>query len=299
MKPPKFAYHAPETVEEAVEHLQHYEGDARPLSGGQSLIPMLNFRLTAPSALIDLSRIADLAYVRAEADTIHIGGMTRQRTAETAVQVIEHLPLLHEALGWTGHLPTRSRGTVGGSLAHADPSAEQPMALLALGGRVVVAGPGGRIREIEADDLFVSLFTTSLEPDELLTGIRIPAMAPDAGYAVEEFARRKGDFAIVAIAVVLRCEGERCLAARVVAGGVDSGPVRLRATERALLEGGLSVEAIESAAAGAPSEVEPSSDLNASSDYRKHLVSVLVRRAVTRAAAVARVRQQQQGVSSS
>lgn len=291
MKPSKFDYHAPSTVEEAVAHLQRYAGDARPLSGGQSLVPMLNFRLMAPAALIDLSRIPELAFVREDDAEVRIGAMTRQRVAENSPAVAKSLPLLKEALGWVGHLPTRSRGTVGGSLAHADPSAEQPMALLALDGRVVATGPGGRTREIEAQDLFVSLFTTSIEADELLTEIRIPAMARDAGFAVEEFARRKGDFAIVGIAVVLRRDGDRCLEARVVASGVGTGPVRLRGTEAALLESGLSVDAIQAASFGAAMEVDPTSDLNATAEYRKHLVSVLVGRAVNRAAAQALVRQ--------
>lgn len=291
MKPPKFEYHAPATVEEALAHLQHYKGDARPLSGGQSLVPMLNFRLAAPAALIDLSRIPDLAYVQEEDGDILIGGMTRQRVAENSPLVQQYLPLSHEALKWVGHLPTRSRGTVGGSMAHADPSAEQPMALLALDGKVVATGPAGRIREIPAQEFFVSLFTTSLEPDELLTGIRIPKMAAGAGYAVEEFARRKGDFAIVGVAVVVQREGDRCVSARIVAAGVEDRPIRLHQAEAALVDGGLGAQSIRCAAIAAASEVDPLSDPNASADYRRHLLTILLSRALTRAAAVAQNRQ--------
>lgn len=283
MKPPKFRYHAPTSLDEAVTLLQRYDGDARPLAGGQSMVPMLNFRLMAPAALIDLSRIPDLDYVREDGNDIAIGGMARQRTVENSPLVVTHLPLLREALQWVGHLPTRSRGTVCGSLAHADPASEQPMAMLALDGSVVARGPAGS-RVIPASEFFVSLFTTALEPDEILIEARLPKMAPDAGYAVEEFARRHGDFAIAVVAVALRRDGDRCIQASVAAAGVDATPIRLRSTEAALLRDGLSAEAIESACREAGNEVDPTGDVNASAEFRKHLVSVLAARAVSRAA---------------
>ena len=284
MKPARFEYHAPAALAEVVSLLQSYQGEARVLSGGQSLVPMLNFRLAAPQALIDLRRLTDLSYVREEGPFIAIGAMTRQRTAEESQLVRERVPLLAQALAWTGHLPTRSRGTVGGSMAHADPSAEQPLALLTLGGDVVAVGPKGK-RVIAADDFFQGMFTTALAADEVLVEVRFPAMDPRSGSAVEEFSRRKGDFAIVAIAAVVRREGGRCVQARLAASGVSGQPVRLRRSEDALLQGGLGEASIAQAAAIASSDVDPTSDPNGSADYRRHLVRVLTIRALQRAAA--------------
>lgn len=283
LKPPKFAYHAPESIDAAVALLDRYAGEARPLAGGQSLVPMLNFRLLSPAALIDLGRVSGLAQIREEGNTVVIGAMTRQRAAERSTLLAGRLPLLREALGWVGHLPTRTRGTLGGSIAHADPSAEIPMTLLALDGEVVATGSRGR-RSIAARDLFQSFFATSLEPGEILTEIRIPCMAPGAGYAIEEFARRKGDFAIVGIAAVVSREGLRCTGARIVASGIGGAPLRLRDAERMLEREGLEETVIERASELAAKEVDPLTDPNASADYRRHLVAVLVRRALERAA---------------
>lgn len=284
MKPAKFEYHAPAALGEAVALLQSYGGEARLLSGGQSLVPMLNFRLAAPRALVDLRRIAELSYVRQDGNSVAIGAMTRQRTAEESSLVRERVPLLAQALSWTGHLPTRSRGTVGGSMAHADPSAEQPLAMLTLGGELVVVGPQGK-RTIAADDFFLGMFTTALEPDEILVEVRFPIMDERAGCAVEEFSRRKGDFAIVAIAAVVRREGNRCVQARLAASGVSGQPVRLRRAEDALLQGGLGETAIAQAASLAGQDVDPMSDPNGSAEYRRHLVRVLSARALHRAVA--------------
>ena len=283
MKPPRFSYHAPDSVDAAIALLARYAGEARLLSGGQSLVPMLNFRLLAPAALIDLARIPDLAYVREENGSVAIGAMTRQRHVECSDIVANRLPLLREALGWVGHLPTRSRGTIGGSLAHADPSAELPMTLLALDGAVVAAGPRGR-RTIAAADLFESMFTTHLAADEILVEVRIPVMALHSGFAIEEYARRKGDFAIVGVAAVLQHAGGRCLRARVAACGVGSAAVRLTGAEQVLERDGLGPDAINAAAANAAAEIDPPTDPNASADYRRHLTAVLVGRALRRAA---------------
>lgn len=282
MKPPKFAYHAPAGLEEAVQLLERYNGNARVLAGGQSLIPMLNFRLLAPEVLVDLRRVSGLADIRVSQGKVCIGAMTRQRGAENSQVVTQHLPLMKEALGWVGHLPTRTRGTIGGSIAHADPSAELPMTLLALDGEVVATGPSGE-RVIAADDLFDSLFTTTLAPTEVLSEVRIPTMQARAGFAVEEFARRKGDFAIVAIATVLEGDANRCTRARLVAAGVGGRPVRLRAAEQMLERDGLSAETVEAASLKNAEIVEPISDPNASADFRRHLTGVLARRALLRA----------------
>src|SRR3989449_9384064 len=171
MKPPKFEYHAPKSVEEALDALGRYGGDAKVLAGGQSLMPLLNFRLIRPAALVDLNAIPSLAYIREKDGEVRFGAMTRQRTIEFSPVVRRRLPLLAEATALVGHLPIRTRGTIGGSLAHADPSAEYPAILTALDGTVVARGPRGQ-RTIRAAELFESYLTTSLGPDEMLVEVR-------------------------------------------------------------------------------------------------------------------------------
>lgn len=282
MKPPKFSYHAPLLLNEAVQLLVRYQGNARLLAGGQSLVPMLNFRLLAPQALIDLRRLPGLSDITLAQDTLCIGAMTRQRALEDSPLVAQHLPLLRAALGWVGHLPTRSRGTVGGSLAHADPSAELPMSLLALDGEVTAYGPEGE-RRIAAVDLFQSLFATALQPDEVLCQIRIPLMRPGAGWAVEEYSRRRGDFAIVAVAVVLEADGPRCSKARIAVAGVGGCAQRLATVEQHLQQHGLSEPVLAQAAQLAAAAVQPLSDPVASADYRRHLTGSLLQRALQQA----------------
>jgi aerobic carbon-monoxide dehydrogenase medium subunit len=282
VKPAKFEYHAPASIGEALAILERYDGEARVLAGGQSLVPMMNFRLAQPKAIVDLNRLAELAFIEEEGEVVRIGSMTRQRRLESAPQIAAKLPLLHEALRWVGHLPTRSRGTIGGSIAHADPSAEIPMVLQALEGEIVARGPQGE-RRIAAQDLFHAALTTTLAPLEIITEVRFPAMPPRAGHAVEEFARRKGDFAIAAVAVMLVRDGERCTKARLSTAGVGPASVRLRDAEAVLEQQGLGEAAIEEAGDKAAAQVDPISDLNGSAEYRRHLTGVLTRRAVLRA----------------
>ena len=282
MKPAKFDYHRPGTIDEALAILERYQGEARVLAGGQSLVPMMNFRLATPAAIVDLNRIPGLAGIALADGTVRIGAMARQRQIEFAQLVAEKLPLLHEALRWVGHLPTRTRGTIGGSIANADPAAEIPMVLQVLAGEVVVRGRQGE-RRIGAPDLFLGPLTTSLEPSEIITEVRFPTMSAGAAFAIEEFARRKGDFAIAAIAAVLVLEGERCRVARLATAGVGPVPVRLREAEAILEERGLGEAAVGAAAEKAAELVEPMSDHNASADYRRHLTGVLTRRAVLKA----------------
>ena len=288
MKPPKFDYHAPTTVEQALELLGRYGGDAKVLAGGQSLMPLLNFRLSRPAALVDLNRIPSLAYVREQDGQVRFGAMTRQRTIEFSPVVRERVPLLGEATRWVGHLPIRTRGTIGGSIAHADPAAEYPAVLTALDGEVVARGPKGE-RVVKAKDLFQTYLMTSLTPDEILVEVRMPAMPAGAGYALEEFARRHGDFAIVGIAAVVVKDGARCALARLATAGAGPVPVRLRAAEEILERDGLSDAAIEAASRRASELVSPDSDIHASADYRRHLTGVLTKRALKRALGVARV----------
>ena len=286
MKPAPFDYHAPGTIEDALTLLKAHN-DARVLAGGQSLIPMMNFRLAAPTVVIDLNRIPSLAYIEDEGDVVRIGGMTRQRAIEFSPLVAEKLPLLREAIKLVGHLPTRSRGTIGGSIANADSAAEIPMVLQVLEGDVVARGPNGQ-RTIAAADLFQDAMTTALAPDEILTEVRLPVMPRNAGYAVEEFARRHGDFAIAAIAVMVVRDGDRCTKARIATAGIETHSRRLRPSEAVLEEQGMGEDAIVAAGERAAAAVQPMTDHNASADYRRQLTGVLTERAVKRAAAAAR-----------
>jgi len=282
VKPAKFDYHRPASIDEAVAILDRYQGEARVLAGGQSLVPMMNFRLATPAAIIDLNRLPGLGEVTAADGVVAIGAMARQRQLEFDPVVAGRLPLLREALGWIGHLPTRTRGTIGGSIAHADPAAEIPMVLQALAGGIVVRGRG-RERRIAAQDLFLAPLTTALEPDEILTEVHLPAMPSGAGYAIEEFARRKGDFAIAAIAVMLVRDGERCMTARLATAGIGPVPVRLGDAEAILEARGLGEAAVAASAQRAAELVAPMADHNASADFRRHLTGVLTRRAVVKA----------------
>ncbi len=282
MKPPRFEYHAPTSVEEALALLARYGGEAKVLAGGQSLMPLLNFRLVRPAALIDLNRIAALAYIQEVDGQVRFGAMTRQRAVEFSAVVRRRLPLLTEATRWVGHLPIRTRGTIGGSIAHADPAAEYPAVLSALDGEVVARSPRGE-RTLGPSDLFQTYLTTTLESDEILTEVRLPAMEAGAGYAFEEFARRHGDFAIVGIAAVVAMDGRRVVRARLATAGANPVPTRLRAAEEILERDGLSDGAIAAAASRAGELVQPDSDIHASADYRRHLTGVLTARALKRA----------------
>jgi carbon-monoxide dehydrogenase medium subunit len=284
MKPPRFDYHAPTTVEEALALLTRYGGEAKLLAGGQSLMPLLNFRLSRPAALVDLNAIPSLAYIREEDGVVRFGAMTRQRTIEFSRAVALRVPLLTEATKLVGHLPIRTRGTIGGSVAHADPSAEYPAVLAVLDGTVVVRGPRGE-RTLRPAELFRSYLTTSLAPDEILVEVRLPAMPAGAGFAFEEFSRRHGDFAIVGIAAMLVGDGSRCATARLATAGAGPVPARLRSAEEVLEREGLSEAAIEAASRRAAELVEPDSDIHASADYRRNLTRVLTGRALRRAAA--------------
>src|SRR5262245_32982957 len=282
MKPPRFDYHAPQSIDQAVALLARYGGDAKVLAGGQSLMPMLNFRLARPAALVDVNRVAALAYIREDNGTVAFGAMTRQRTIEFSPVVAQRLPLLGEATRWVGHLPIRSRGTIGGSIAHADPSAEYPAVLTALDGEVVAQSPRGR-RTLRPAELFETYLTTRLAADEIVVEVRLPAMPAGAGYAFEEFARRHGDFAIVGIAAMVVRDGARCTMARLATAGAGPVPARLRDAEAILERDGLGDAALAAAAARAAALVSPGGDVHATAAYRRHLTGVLTARALRRA----------------
>jgi carbon-monoxide dehydrogenase medium subunit len=282
MKPAPFDYHAPTSIAAALDLLRKFGGDARLLAGGQTLVPMMNFRLAAPSVIVDLNRVKELDFIEASGDVVRIGAMTRQRTLEFSSLVAEKLPLLTRAIQMVGHLPTRSRGTIGGSLANADSAAELPMALQVLEGEVVVAGPNGH-RSIKAADLFVDSMVTTIEEDEILIEIRFPVMSPKARFAADEFSRRRGDFAIAAIAAVLIIEDGRCKTARLASAGVSPTSTRLLAAER-LLEGEvIDAAAIARAGEAAAEAIEPMADRNASEAYRRHLTKTLTMRVLEKA----------------
>jgi carbon-monoxide dehydrogenase medium subunit len=287
MKPPPFEYHDPKTVDETLAILGRYGGEARLLAGGQSLMALLNFRLASPAALVDLNRIPELSYIKEEGGQLRFGAMTRQRQIEFSPIVASRLPLMIEATRMVGHLPTRTRGTIGGSIAHADPSAEYPALVTALDGEMVLRSVAGT-RVVKPADFFQGFLTTAIAPGEMLVEVRIPVTPAHSGWAFEEFSRRHGDFAIVEIVTMLAVDNGRCRRASVAASGVGGIPVRLRPVEEILERDGLGEKAIGEASARAAELVDPTSDLHASADYRRHLTRVLTRRALTRAALQAR-----------
>jgi CO/xanthine dehydrogenase FAD-binding subunit/aerobic-type carbon monoxide dehydrogenase small subunit (CoxS/CutS family) len=279
MKPPPFDYHAPGSIAEALDLMSRYGTDARPLAGGQSLVPLMNFRLSAPAVIVDLNRIPELAYVKQDNGQVCLGAMTRQREIEFSALIASHLPVLAEATRWVGHLPTRTRGTVGGSLAHADPAAEYPAVAAALDAEFVVSGPAGE-RTLRPADFFRGFMTVALAPQEILVEVRFPVIEPGSGWAFEEFARRHGDFAIVGVAAIVSIESDRCRMARLAACGAGPTAIRLRGAEEILEAADAGDRVIEEAAARAAELVDPSADLHASAEYRRHLTRVMTRRAL-------------------
>ena len=282
MKPALFEYVAPRSVEEALEALAGDEM-ARPLAGGQSLIPTMNFRIAAPSKLVDLRRIGALNGYAVEGDVIRVGATTRQRDLERDEAVRRANPLIAEVLGNVAHIVIRNRGTVGGSIAHADAAAELPCMLVATGGSVVARSVGGE-RTIAAADLFLFHMTTALEPGELLTEVRIPALPPRTGYAFQEVARRHGDYALAGVCALVTLRDGVCSAVRLAACGVASKPTRLATAESALLGAPPEGEALADAAEAARECVTAGDDRQAGLDYRRDLVAALVRRTVAKAA---------------
>jgi CO/xanthine dehydrogenase FAD-binding subunit len=289
MKPAPFDYYAPESAAEALDLLARYGAEARLLAGGQSLVPLLNFRLSAPAVIVDLNRASNLAYIKEEGGRLRIGAMTRQRTIEFSPLVRSRLPLLAEATRWVGHLPTRTRGTIGGSLAHSDPAAEYPAVTVALDGEVVIRNPGGE-RVIRASDFFVGFMSTALGPGEMLIEVRL-TVPPDSGWAFEEFSRRRGDFAIVGVAAIVAMEGNLCRMARLAVCGAAPSAMRLRGAEEILESERVDDRSVKDAAVRAAELVDPGTDLHASVDYRRQLTRVLTRRALNRAIERARSRE--------
>jgi aerobic carbon-monoxide dehydrogenase medium subunit len=270
VKAADFDYYRVDALDDALERLAELGEDAKVLAGGQSLVPMMNFRLARPSALVDITRVEELRGIERRDGELRIGATTTHAEVEHAPELEGGYEVLRAAARWVGHEPIRSRGTFGGSLAHADPTAEWCLIAVALGAVIEIAGPRGE-RELPAEDFLLGYFTTALEPDEVLTAVRFPAPCERA--AMHEFARRHGDFALVAVTVALGDEP------RIVLGGVADVPVRAREAER-LVAGGAAPEAVARAAA---EEIEPGHDLHAGPDYRRRLAATLVRRALEEA----------------
>jgi len=283
LKPAAFKYQRANTVEEGIEQLTELGDEAKLLAGGQSLVAMMNFRLVRPSALVDITPIPDLQYLEPDGEGLKVGALTPHRWIEEMEDpdLLEDFSVLKEAARWVGHYPIRTLGTFGGSIAHADPSAEWCMLAVLLDAEIVAVGPEGE-RVIPASDFFQGFFMTALEPDEMVVEVRFPEPAPHA--SIQEFARRAGDFAIVSAAVSLDVRDKECHSARVVLGGVSDVPLRVPEAERVLERADISREVFDEAGQEAAKAIDPPSDVHGDADYRRDLSAVLVRRALTEAA---------------
>src|SRR5690348_5911587 len=287
MKPPPFAYAAPDTLEEALGLLtEHAKAEPRVLAGGQSLIPLMNFRLAKPGYLVDLRNVAGLSGIRRDGDVLVIGAMTRMAEVERSPEVAVAAPLVTEAVGLVAHAPVRNSGTVGGSLAHADPAAELPAVALALDADLVAAGPGGT-RVIPAAEFFTGPYSTALAPDEILTEIRLPVWP--GGHAFTEFSRVHANFAVVAVAALVELDGGQIRRAALALAGVAPTPVRAISAERSLA-GAPADDAgvIRAASDAAAADLSPAGDLHASAETRRGLARTYLRRAIELAVSRAR-----------
>ena len=287
MKPAPFEYQAPASLPDALAALARHGGDAKLLAGGQSLIPVMNFRLAQPALLVDINKLTELDFVRRGEDgSLRIGALVRQRRLEREPLVADLAPLLREAVPFIAHPQIRNRGTFGGSLAHADPAAELPAVAVALKARFRLQKEGGE-RWVEAGDFFAGLFTTALEPDELLVEAAIPPPPPRTGWAFLEVARRHGDYAQAGVAaLVTLSEDGRCREARLVYLSVGDAPVEAREAARLLVGEEIAPRTVEAAAEkAAKDEMDPFGDIHATADFKRHLARVLTRRALLQAAA--------------
>jgi carbon-monoxide dehydrogenase medium subunit len=284
MKLPRFEYHAPRTVEEVLALLAEHGDEAKVLAGGQSLVPLLAMRLARPSHLVDLNDVGGLAGISGQDGVVTFGATTRERQAETSPLVRERLPLLAEALPQIGHVSIRNRGTIGGSVAHADASAELPAVAVITGAEMVVRSVRQQ-RVIPADQFFLGHFTTAMDDDDLLTEVRVPEGPAGAGWVFREVARRQGDFALVGVAAMVALDRRgRVDEARLCLIGVADRPVRATRAEASLAGAEPTTAAFAAAASEAVADLEPASDLHGSSDFRRHLARVTVRRALEAAA---------------
>ncbi len=292
MKPAAFAYYDPTTTTEAIELLGELGDEAKVMAGGQSLVPMMNMRLAKPEAIVDINRVKELAYIKEADDGLMIGTLTRQRAVERAAVVKKRSPLLAEAILSVGHPPIRSRGTIGGSLAHADPAAELPAVLLALDGWVHAASARGT-RKIPAAELFIGPLLTSLQPDELVTEVWFPALPPGTGTAFLEMTRRHGDFALVGVAACVTLDQHGlCTRASVALLGAGETQVRSAEAEACLVGQRLDEQKIDAAALAAMASLDPVGDIHGSPAYRKQVAGTFTQRTLALAWERARRRSQ-------
>jgi aerobic carbon-monoxide dehydrogenase medium subunit len=289
MKPAPFDYSAPEEIEEALALLHEHGDDGKVLAGGQSLVPLLALRLARFDMLIDINRVAGLSGVQRSGGELVIGARTRQAEIARDERIRRDAPLLADATRYIGHFQIRNRGTIGGAIAHADPTAEYPAAALALDAEIELASQRGR-RRIAVDDFLVSAYVTAIEPDELVVSVRVPAPAPRAGFAIEEIARRPGDFALVGgVAAVALDDDDAITLARVVMFGVGPRPVRLTALEEEILSCRTLPSDLDASSRAVAAGLNPPSDVQASAAYRRDVSGPLAARLVRNAWARAQV----------
>jgi len=282
MKPPAFDYVVADSLDMAAAALAEAGDEAKIIAGGQSLVPMLNFRLLRPSVLVDINRITRLAFIEEAGETIRIGALTRHFQLETSPLVARHLPVLSCAMTHVAHLAIRNRGTIGGSLSHADPAAELPMLALLLDATLDVVS-AAVTRSIAARDFFVEAMTVDLGADEIVTEITLPKLPQQTGWGFEEVARRHGDFALAAAAATLTVSDGAITQARIALTGVGPTPLRAGEAEALLVGEALGTGLTARVIAAVRGAIEPETDLHASSDYRRHLAGVLAGRAVSAA----------------
>ena len=284
MKPAPFEYHVPDSLEQALDLMSQHADDAKILAGGQSLVPAMNFRIAQPSMLIDLNRVEELNYIHEDGDVLRVGAMTRERQLEFDLLIKKHTPLLHEAAPNIAHPQIRNRGTIGGSIVNADPAAELPVLMLALDARLKAQNTSGE-RWIDAMDFFLGMFTTALEPDEILVEIELPFMPARTGWSFMEVAPRAGDYALMGVAVsVTLDESDICNRAKLVYLNAGDGPVDAKDAAQLLVGEKLDDKLFESAAVMASEkEITPYGNIHASPEFQSHLANVLTQKALKQA----------------
>jgi carbon-monoxide dehydrogenase medium subunit len=284
MKPAPFKYHAPHSLEEALSLMNQHADEAKLLAGGQSLVPAMNFRVVQPSLLIDLNRVQEMAYISEDKNALHIGAMARERQLEFNASIETRTPLLHEAVPFIAHPQIRNRGTIGGSIVNADPAAELPVLMLALDARLKAQSISGE-RWIDAKDFFAGMFTTALEPNEILVEIELPFMSAHTGWSFMEVAPRAGDYALMGVAALVTLdENGKCTHAKLVYLNAGDGPVDAKDAAKSLEGETLSDALMESAAAMASEkDINPFGNVHTSPEFQRHLAKVLTKKALKQA----------------
>lgn len=282
MKPAAFDYVRPRELDGVLAVLAEHGGEAKILAGGQSLMPLLNFRMLRPAILVDVNKVDELSFLREDGSGLRIGALTRHHALETSSLVRERFPVLAAAMAHVAHLAIRNRGTIGGSLSHADPAAELPMMAMLLDAVIHTRTPAEE-RAHGAADFFLGPLTSGLDEDEIVTEIELPGLAPGMGWGFEEFSQRSGDFAIAAASALVRLDEGRIAEIRIALMGVDETPVRLREIEASLIGVEPSLACVQETAVQAAETINPNTDLKASAEYRRHLTRALVERVLTAA----------------